>query len=147
CFAISSSDELGNRSAISNVAATRTGGYPVMTVSPTMLGSAATNAGSATETITIGNAGHAVLHWSVGAPRNPSSGRVAPEDVGGWISADPPGGSLAPGRSTEVRLRLDGNGLAAGLYSGSVTVAGNDPASSSKGVAVTLDVRAVLDIH
>jgi glucose/arabinose dehydrogenase len=98
---------------------------PVLAVTPTTLTFSTTVGGAApaTQSVSITNTGSGSLSWTA-------------TDDQPWLAASPASGS-APG---SVTVAVDPTGLAAGTYTGNVTVAAAGATGSPKTVAVTFTV-------
>jgi hypothetical protein len=108
---------------------------PVIEVDPAALSVALDAGDTATEPVTIGNLGEAVLAWSVSAaPRCDAPGEVP------WLGVAPDRGRTAGGASGEVTATLDASGLTAGEYEAALCVESNDPATPLVEVPVALTV-------
>ncbi|HVM11664.1 MAG TPA: M36 family metallopeptidase, partial [Actinomycetota bacterium] len=109
-------------------------------VSPTSIAATVSEGGTTTETLRIANLaqrGGQTLGWSIAEA--PSS-CAAPADVA-WLAVSPSSGDTAPGRSTEVDVRLAAGGAPAGSRStGRICVLSNDAGSSSIAIPVSLEV-------
>jgi subtilisin family serine protease len=76
--------------------------------------------------------------------------RAAAHDVSGceaasevpWLTVTPSGGSVAPGASADVAVRIDSSGLAAGEHQASLCLDSNDPERPRVIVPVRLTVEA-----
>jgi hypothetical protein len=102
----------------------------VLSVSPGTLNFfAATGSNPANQTLSITNPGTGNLAWTATADS-------------AWIGLSPASGT-APG---SVTVSINTNGLAAGQYTGNITIASNDAANSPIVVPVTLQVGAQLFI-
>jgi hypothetical protein len=108
---------------------------PVIEVGPAALSVALDAGDTATEPVTIGNLGEAVLAWSVAAePRCDPPGEVP------WLGVAPDRGRTTGGASSEVTATLDASGLVAGEYEAALCVESNDPATPLVEVPVSLTV-------
>ncbi len=62
-----------------------------------------------------------------------------------WMEATPPAGTVAPGRTRTVTLRLGGPDVDPGTYEGTLTLVSNDPRRPQIPVAVSLEVALPAD--
>lgn len=101
------------------------GATPKTTVSPNSLSTTLSQGGSSSEALTIGNSGSDDLDWQI-------------ESNVAWMSPNPTNGTLSGGASASVDVGINATGLAAGVYTGTLTITSNEPSNQS--VAVTLTV-------
>jgi uncharacterized membrane protein len=104
-----------------------------ITVSPTTLAFSVSVGGTQTQYLTIGNDASASADLVVS---NVTDGQA-------WLSEDPTSfAGIAPGTSEQVGVTVDAGGLSVGSYSGTITIASNDPDENPYQVPVTLQVVA-----
>jgi len=102
---------------------------PILALSPGALSVTLVPGAQHTATLTVGNVGSAVLHFTL---------TEAPEVP--WLAEEPTGGSVEPGNSLPVAVSFDTAGLTPGLYLTTLQVHTNDPLNPLVPVAVTLTV-------
>lgn len=88
-----------------------------------------------TQTLTISNTGVVDLDWSIEEAADSS---CTPASLP-WVSVDPSAGSTAPVGTSLVEVTFDSSGLAAGVYTGALCLASNDPDEPQLAVELTLD--------
>jgi hypothetical protein len=66
-----------------------------------------------------------------------------------WVTASPPGGSIAPGGDGTLDVAFDASGLSDGTFTADLVLTTNDPANPSVVIPLQLDVAAglALDVH
>jgi hypothetical protein len=66
-----------------------------------------------------------------------------------WVTASPPGGSIAPGGDGTLDVAFDASGLSDGTYTADLVLTTNDPANPSVVIPLQLDVAAslALDVY
>ncbi len=72
---------------------------------------------------------------------------VFPSPMAGWLGMQPDSGSLAPGQSSMMTVRLDSAGMPTGALPGMVRLCADDPASPTNRVEVDLSVQATSDLR
>ena len=99
-------------------------------VSPASLAFAAEQGTSpAGQTVTISNTGAGPLSWTASEPI-------------GWLVGSPASGTLSPGQSAALSVAVNSGGLAAGRYTGAITVSAPGAAGAPRSVEITLTVAA-----
>jgi uncharacterized protein (TIGR03437 family) len=89
--------------------------------------------GTLTQSLSISNAGSGTLAFSVAVQTNQG---------GAWLSASPSSGSATPQPQVHVAVTADPTGLAAGTYTGTVTIA-SSTTGETRAVLVTLTVSTL----
>jgi thermitase len=109
---------------------------PEIDVVPASLSVTLSPGQTATRTLTIFNTGEGALTFGLAVAG------------GAWLSAAPISGSVPPTTSLAATVTFNAAGLAAGVYTGTVTVSSNDPDESRVTVPATLTVqdRAMLAV-
>jgi hypothetical protein len=108
---------------------------PVVGVDPVALSVTLDAGETASEPVTIGNLGEAVLAWTVSA----APGCGTPGEVP-WLGVAPAGGRTAGGATSEVTATLDASVVGAGEYEAALCIESNDPATPLVEVPVSLAV-------
>lgn len=106
---------------------------PRMTVTPQSIQATVHPGERVTHTLTVHNTGAADLTWTL-SEQPPASWLAVVSDT------LPLPDVLAPGANRAVSLTLDAAGLSEGVYTAAVQVAGDDPATPSVSVAISLTV-------
>jgi uncharacterized protein (TIGR03437 family) len=109
-------------------------GQPSLAVKPTSMVFAFVQGSPAiTRLMSVSNAGGGSLPFTVAA---------ATTSGGSWLSANPASGTAAAFGSASINITANPAGLAAGTYSGAITVSSTSPAQSVS-VPITMTVSAV----
>ncbi len=109
---------------------------PTISLSPTTITFSAPTGGPnpTPQSVTLTNVGGGTLNWTASA---------STVTGGSWLAVTPTTGSLGPGASANLSLSIDviTTALAAGAYSGTITVTAPGATNSPQTVAVTLNVN------
>lgn len=103
---------------------------PALELAPDSLAVTLASGDSTSRSLSIMNHGGGPLDWSLSAQG------AAP----GWISLAPQAGSVAPGTSAVVAVRVDASGLVAGYYRAVARLISNDPTRTVVDIPVALSV-------
>ncbi len=101
---------------------------PDIDVTPASLSMTAQAGRDTTATLTVRNVGNATLNVTSITGTQP------------WLSANPTSFSVNAGSSRDVTVTASAASLSAGTYSGTITIASNDPDEATKTVGVTFTV-------
>jgi Zn-dependent metalloprotease len=113
---------------------------PSIDVTPAALNSAQYPDQTVNKTVSIANAGSAMLTWSIAEADGPSPNCTAPADIP-WLSLAPTAGATGVGDSDDVIATFDSAGLAPGDYTATLCVSSDDPIDALVEVPITLTVK------
>ncbi|MBD3366741.1 MAG: choice-of-anchor D domain-containing protein, partial [Candidatus Eisenbacteria bacterium] len=135
-FALTSIDEYGNASEISNVAEGVTLGAPGLAVSPDSLEATVLSGASTDVSLRLWSIGEGVLDWTATVDPPVS-----------WFAFEPDEGSIASGESSRVDITFSTGGIPAGTHETAFVIVSNDQEQPVRPVSVHLDVVGVPDIE
>jgi hypothetical protein len=111
------------------------GSDPLISVTPNSLSVTLQQGQMESRILTIANLGGTTLNWDqFGGP-----GCVLPSQ---WVSAQPFGGSIAPGQSQEMTVTFNAANILSGTYTATLCLTSNDPVNPMVTVPLTLMVTA-----
>ena len=109
-------------------------GSPTISLTPASLTFTTTGGQNpAAQQITVRNTGNAPLSFSAAASTT---------NGGAWLTVSPVSGTVAPGASTPLTVSVNSAALAAGTYTGHITVSDPKATNSPQSTSVTLTVGA-----
>ncbi len=115
------------------------GAAPVIQVAPDSLAATQSPDVSTNQTLTISNTGDLALTWSLSEATDANC--ATPGDLP-WLTAVPDNGAILPGGNQPVTATFDSTNQPAGVYTGALCIASDDPATPLLPVPVTLTVEA-----